>query len=362
MIPVTIGRRYTVGLKIGSGSFGDIYKGVNTATGEDVAIKFESIYSKHPQLIRESKIYKTLQGIVGIPNVRWDGIEGVYNTMVLDLLGKSLEDLLNDCSRKFSLKTVLMLADQLLCRLEILHTKSYIHRDIKPDNFLIGLNQRRHLVYVIDFGLSKLFQDPRTGKHIPFREGKSLTGTARYASTNAHMGLESSRRDDLESLGYMLIYFLRGTLPWQGLKAQTKKQKYQKIMQKKMNTSVEVLCKGFPAELRGYFDHIRCLRFEDKPDYEFLKRIFRELFFRQGFTYDNAFDWDVIAEQQLLRKTTECTLFLKFSTLPLLISVDVEDKRPPTEYLDIIPASSERDRKRSKPGSIPSSQIPPVVV
>ena len=226
MIPVTIGRRYTVGLKIGSGSFGDIYKGVNTATGEEVAIKLESIYSKHPQLIRESKIYKTLQGIVGIPNVRWDGIEGVYNTMVLELLGKSLEDLLNDCSRKFSLKTVLMLADQLLCRLEILHAKSYIHRDIKPDNFLIGLNQRRHLVHIIDFGLSKLFQDPRTGKHIPFREGKSLTGTARYASTNAHMGLESSRRDDLESLGYMLVYFLRGTLPWQGLKAQTKKQKW----------------------------------------------------------------------------------------------------------------------------------------
>ena len=216
--------------------------------------------------------------------------------MVIDLLGKSLEDLFNDTARRFSLKTVLMLADMLLCRLEICHTKCYIHRDIKPDNFLMGRGSRRHMVYVIDFGLAKLFRDPRTHRHIPYREGKNLTGTARYASINTHMGIEQSRRDDLESLGYVLMYFLRGSLPWQGLKAYTKKQKYEKILERKISTSTEMLCKGFPPEFRSYFEHVRALRFDDRPDYDYMKRLFRELFFRKGYSYDNIYDWDIPVE------------------------------------------------------------------
>jgi len=229
---------------------------------------------------------------VGIPSVRWYGVEGDYNVMVIDLLGKSLEDLFNDTGRRFSLKTALMLADQLLCRLEIIHTKCFIHRDIKPDNFLVGRGSRRHMVYVIDFGLAKLYRDPRTHRHIPYREGKNLTGTARYASINTHMGIEQSRRDDLESLGYVLMYFLRGSLPWQGLKANTKQQKYERILERKISTSTEMLCKGFPAEFRSYFEHVRSLRFDDRPDYDYLKRLFRELFFRKGYSYDNIFDWE----------------------------------------------------------------------
>ncbi len=212
--------------------------------------------------------------------------------MVIDLLGKSLEDLFNDSGRQFSLKTTLMLADQLLCRLEMIHTKSLIHRDIKPDNFLIGRGSRCQMVYAIDFGLAKLYRDPRTHRHISYREGKNLTGTARYASINTHMGIEQSRRDDLESLGYVLIYFLRGSLPWQGLKAASKHQKYERILEKKISTPVELLCKGFPAEFRSYFEHVRSLRFDDRPDYDYLKRLFRELFFRKGYSYDNVFDWE----------------------------------------------------------------------
>lgn len=218
--------------------------------------------------------------------------------MVLDLLGPSLEDLFNYCGRRFQLKTVLMLADQLLGRLEYVHTKSFIHRDVKPDNFLIGLGKRQSVIHIIDFGLAKKYRDPRSHQHIPYRENKNLTGTARYASINTHIGIEQSRRDDLESLGYVLMYFVRGSLPWQGLKANTKKQKYERIMDRKMSTSTEQLCKGYATEFRSYFEYCRSLRFEDRPDYAYLKRLFKELFYRKGFQYDNMFDWTVLNLQQ----------------------------------------------------------------
>ncbi|XP_023616976.1 casein kinase I isoform X12 [Myotis lucifugus] len=228
---------------------------------------------------------------------RWYGQEKDYNVLVMDLLGPSLEDLFNFCSRRFTMKTVLMLADQMISRIEYVHTKNFIHRDIKPDNFLMGIGRHCNKLFLIDFGLAKKYRDNRTRQHIPYREDKNLTGTARYASINAHLGIEQSRRDDMESLGYVLMYFNRTSLPWQGLKAATKKQKYEKISEKKMSTPVEVLCKGFPAEFAMYLNYCRGLRFEEAPDYMYLRQLFRILFRTLNHQYDYTFDWTMLKQK-----------------------------------------------------------------
>jgi casein kinase I family protein HRR25 len=148
-------------------------------------------------------------------------------------------------------------------------------------------------VNMIDFGLAKRFRDPKSNVHIPYRENKNLTGTPRYASVNTHLGIEQSRRDDLESLGYILVYFCRGQLPWQGIRARTKKEKYDKIMEKKMTTPADALCRGLHQEFAIYLNYVRSLRFDDKPDYSYLRKLFRDLFVREGFQYDYVFDWTI---------------------------------------------------------------------
>lgn len=212
-----------------------------------------------------------------IPQVYYYGVEGNINVMVMDLLGKSLESLFNLCGKKFSLKTVLMVADQMIKRVEFVHSKRIIHRDIKPDNFTIGTDKNRHRIFIIDFGLAKKYMN-HTGEHIRYREGKSLTGTARYASISTHLGIEQSRRDDIEALGYLFIYFLQGSLPWQNLKAKNVKEKYERIKEKKIMTKVEQLCEGLPEEFIQYCSYCRTLRFEDKPDYSYLRSLFKNLF------------------------------------------------------------------------------------
>ena len=262
-----------------------------------VAVKLEPIKARHPQLLYESKLYKILQGGVGIPHIRWFGPVRDYNVLVMELLGPSLEDLFNFCSRRFTMKTVLMLADQMIGRIEYVHSKNFIHRDIKPDNFIMGIGRHCNKLFVIDFGLAKKYRDTHTRQHIPYREDKNLTGTARYASINAHLGIEQSRRDDMESMGYVLMYFNRGALPWQNLKAATKKQKYEKISEKKMSTPVEVLCKGFPAEFSMYLNYCRGLRFDEAPDYMYLRQLFRILFRTLNYNYDYVFDWTMLKQR-----------------------------------------------------------------
>jgi serine/threonine protein kinase len=175
-----------------------------------------------------------------------------------------------------------------------LHLKDYIHRDIKPDNFLVGIGRKQNIICIIDFGLSKKYINSKTGAHIAYKDGKSLTGTARYASINTHVGIEQSRRDDLESLGLMLMYFNRGSLPWQGIRAKTKKEKYDAIKERKMATTVETLCSGFPDEFAMFLKHCRKLGFDEKPDYTFLCKLFQDLYIKNGYANDNIFDWSVM--------------------------------------------------------------------
>uniref|UniRef100_A0A093ULP7 Casein kinase I like hhp1 n=1 Tax=Talaromyces marneffei PM1 TaxID=1077442 RepID=A0A093ULP7_TALMA len=274
--------------KIGSGTFS---QGTHVKTGEKFAIKLESVHTAHPQLIHEVKVHKSLAHVVGTPLVGWCGTEGDHHAMVMNHLGRNLEELLHYCNGQFSLKTVLLLADRLISIIESVHSESYIHRDIGPHSVFIGSGMHDQQVYLTNFGLAKSYRDPETRAHIPTYGGKALVGTARYASLHVHRGIEHSRRDDMESLGYMLLYFLRGSLPWQGVKAESKEELYRKIGDMKIDT--EALCQGLPSAFRKYFKHVRFLKFDAKPDYSYLRKIFCDLFVDKSFQKDYSFDWSI---------------------------------------------------------------------
>jgi serine/threonine protein kinase len=274
-----------------------VYRGKDLETGQEVAVKVEELRSSAPQLAFEYDVAKKLAGDrmeppypqgFALPSRFFDNV-GRHCALSMPLLGPTLEDLIQKCDGRFTAKTTLMLAEQILRRLEYLHSLGIVHRDIKPENFMLGRGETEHHVYVIDFGLSRAYHDGE--RHRKIRQKLSLTGTARYASLNAHKGIEQSRRDDLEASGYMLMYFLRGAMPWSGLAARTKQEKFQRIADVKEQTPLDSLCEGYPACFKQYIILTRQIQYEQRPDYDGLRKLFRDDFDKAGYVEDYHFDW-----------------------------------------------------------------------
>ena len=282
--------KYLIRKKVGKGSFGTVYQGVNTTTNEKIALKVEKREQNDPGTLENEALRLVyLQG-EGIPRVYCYGHNLEHNLLVEELLGKSLEDIFNANGKPFSLKTVCVLGIEMINRIQYIHSKHYIHRDIKPDNFMTGRGTNEKKIYIIDFGLAKKFYSVSKGQHIKFITGKHLIGTARYCGRNAHRGFEQGRRDDIESIGYVLMYFLLGQLPWQGLKVKKNEDQFEKIAQKKYTTSFEELTAGQPEEFLLYFKHVDNLEFEDKPNYVYLIGLFQNIIDR--FCKDCFYDFD----------------------------------------------------------------------
>ena len=282
--------KYLLVKKLGQGSFGSIYSAKENNNWH--AIKFENKNKGQNLLENEAYIMHYLNGL-RIPSIKSFGYSGDYNVLIMELMGKSLEYYFeNNPNKKMSIRCVCNLGYQMIEIMEEIHNKNIIHRDIKPDNFVMGRGDKSKYLYLLDFGLSKKYRSSSTLKHYQLIKGKKLTGTARYASINALNGMTQSRRDDLEAIGYVLMYFLLGKLPWQGLPAQNKDERYLRIMEVKRDTKPEDLCRGFPHEFETYVSYTRNLEYEQDPDYDMLKNLFLKVLKDEGYDLDYYYDWD----------------------------------------------------------------------
>ena len=280
--------KYKAIQKLGEGSFGKVYKA--EYNNEYYALKMEYKSKEQGLLEIEATIMSYLKG-PNIPSIKSYGYSGDYNILVMQLMDKSLEEIFNK-RLKFSVKTTALLAYQMITVLHYIHDKHIIHRDIKPDNFVMGLKKQNANLYLLDFGLAKKYRSSKTLEQYPYIKKKKLTGTARYASIHALEEMEQSRRDDLESVGYVLMYFLRGNLPWQGLKIKSKEDRYKKILDKKKETTSEELCKGFPDEFREFLEYSRNLEYTEEPKYDKYKDQFYNLVCnKMGESFDYVYDW-----------------------------------------------------------------------
>ena len=288
-----INEKYIVTHRIGAGAFGAIFEVQNLENGKLFAVKLENPKSPSPQLQYEYKLYQMLDAPPGIPKAYEYWQEDRFRAMIMDRLGNSLGHYFRTCGKILSMKTVLMCTIQMLCRLEYLHQRSFIHRDIKPDNFVFGAGKYSSTLYMIDLGLAKRYRDLHTFVHINYEEDKGLAGTARYVSINVHLGVEQSCRDDLESVGYVIISLVKGKLPWQGLEVQSKNEKGDLLSQAKMDTPLEVLCQGLPSEFLNYMTRVRNLRFDERPPYTQLRGLFIGLMVKLNYAFDYQYDWVV---------------------------------------------------------------------
>jgi casein kinase I family protein HRR25 len=266
-----INNKYKIIEKIGEGSFGSIYKGKNIRTNEELAIKIEPIDSNLKLLKNESIIYQYLSNTSGIPSIKWYGRDEENYYMVISLLGKSLQEIKNK-HKLFSLKSTLLIGIKIITLLKTIHEKGLLHRDVKPDNFLFALNNNKE-IYIIDFGFCRSYINHETNKHISIKKTNNLIGTQTYASINAHDYIELSRRDDIESLFYMLIYFCCGSLEWQNINIDTNNtsDKNQFIKQMKIKM-IEKPSTNIPSPIIKCMKLVRLLAFEEKPNYsEYIK-------------------------------------------------------------------------------------------
>ena len=284
--------KYKILQKIGKGSFGNIYLSKEKNTNEYYAIKLEN-KNTSPNLLENEASMILYLNCLRSPAVKIFGCTTNYNILIMELLGKSLEDIFENVleKKKMSLRCVCNLGIQMIEILEYIHNKNVIHRDIKPDNFLMSNGSNKYL-YLLDFGLAKKYRESNKSKHFPLIKGKKLTGTARYASVNALNGVTQSRRDDLESVIYVLLYFLKGKLPWQGIMIKNKEERYNRIMEIKRDIKSDELCKDCPNEFQDYINYIRKLEYEQDPDYDMLKNLFKSALKKNGFEFDYFYDWD----------------------------------------------------------------------
>ncbi|KAH9019246.1 kinase-like domain-containing protein [Lactarius hengduanensis] len=248
---VCVRGRYRVGTLLGSGTSGDVYLGRDIKTGQDVALKFEPIQTHTLRLSHEHSVYKALSGMSGIPTIHWYGREVPYNVMVLDRLDLMLDEVI---SKRHDINLVFSYAGQMLSCLESLHERSYIHQDVKPTNFMTGVDELSSQVFLIDFGLAQLFRNSSTHRHVLLVSGLKTVGTIAFTSINSHLGRTQSRRDDLE---YLCINIVKGSV-----------EKYTASVLEKKIASSKTLCQGLPAPFVAFTQHIQSLGFDEKPQYD----------------------------------------------------------------------------------------------
>jgi len=294
--------RFRRGRKIGTGSFGDVFRGYDVIAKTYVAIKQEIRESN--TFVRELEVIKHLQlmdSTIGIPKLFYDGANNpvhAYRFFVMELLGENLCELQKNCGGTLSTETVCKIAAEIIDRFEELHEQGIVHRDVKPQNFLIGnkMNVHDKRIYICDFGLSGRYIN-ENGNHIPFTTGLKPIGTARYASMRVHRGYERSRRDDFEALAYMLIYLLKGSLPWQGLQLKNRNHKWRVILAKKKETTLEELCQNCISVFKEFVVYCRAMRFNQRPKYGFWRKQFLDSLTKQwSVKYQDIrfkYDWEI---------------------------------------------------------------------